>query len=157
MIQYSCSDSHNTTHELLIPTLQQLEKTVTDQTVALEASAATITQDLLCGLLQVILIQIGVRIDQHMQKQIIELLIMIFKQNNRVTENGLIAYQGLCVGTGSSINIKDFGRYIKAALEETDEDSSKIACGIVSDLASSLGQEFSQYLVDFVPCLHNIL
>ena len=82
---------------------------------------------------------------------------MVFKQNDRVTECGLIAYQGLCIGVAENINIKDFGSYLKAALEAQDQEAAKIACGIVSDLSSNLGEAFSQYLSDFVPLLLSIL
>jgi hypothetical protein len=81
----------------------------------------------------------------------------MFKQAQRVTENGLIAFQGLVVGTGESIDISSIGSYIKYALQSKDNECAKLACGIISDLSSSMGEKMSDYLDDFVPCLHDIL
>jgi hypothetical protein len=63
----------------------------------------------------------------------------------------------LVVGLGEKINITEIGSYIKYALESKDNDCSKLACGIVSDLSESMGLRMEEYLDDFVPCLHNIL
>ena len=85
------------------------------------------------------------------------LLIKLFEQAGRVTENGLIAFQGLCVGLGDKIDLAEIGRYLKVALKQTDDDCAKNACGIVSDLSNSIGSGLDMYLGDFVPCLHDIL
>lgn len=82
---------------------------------------------------------------------------MIFDKAQRVTENGLIAFQGMCISIGDKFDIQDIGKYIKAALEQPEEDSGKLACGIISDLSNAKGESFNPYLVWFVPCLHNIL
>lgn len=77
-----------------------------------------------------------------------------------MTENGLIAFQGFCVGVrglGKDIEIKEIARFIKFALQSEEQDCAKIACGIVSDMSSSMQAGLDEYLADFVPCLHNIL
>lgn len=74
-----------------------------------------------------------------------------------MTENGLIAYSGLCNGIGSRINIKDFGQYLVWALNGQDDECTRIACGLVSDLANALGEGMVVYLGDFVPALLKIL
>jgi len=81
----------------------------------------------------------------------------MFKQAEQVTENGLIAFNGLVVGVGDKIDITAIGSYIKYALESKDSDCVKLACGIVSDLSQSMEERMEEYLDDFVPCLHNIL
>lgn len=81
----------------------------------------------------------------------------MFKSASRVTENGLIAFQGLCVGLGEKTDISEIGKYIKAALESQEEEPAKIACGILSDLSNSFAENLNPYLDDFVPCLHSIL
>jgi len=73
-------------------------------------------QDLLCGLLQVILIKVGHLVTNELSNQIIALLIQMFQGAGRVTENGLIAFQGMCVGLGDKIDLSEIGRYLKAAL-----------------------------------------
>jgi len=114
-------------------------------------------QDMLFGLLQVILVKVGHMVDQTMGDKIVELIIMIFKSQKRVTENGLIAYSGLCVGLGDRVNVKDFGEYLLWALEGDDEESTRVACGIVSDIASGLKQGVEVYLSSFVPKLLIVL
>ena len=63
-----------------------------------------------------------------------------------MTENGLIAFSGLCNGLGSRINIKDFGIYLVYALKGDDDECVRLACGIVSDLATALKENIVQYL-----------
>lgn len=55
------------------------------------------------------------------------------------------------------VDIQSIGVYIKYALESKDNECAKLACGIISDLSSGLGDKMSDYLDDFVPCLHEIL
>ena len=81
----------------------------------------------------------------------------MFKQSEKVTENGLIAFQGLVVGLGAKIEIGDIGSYIKYALQSKDNECAKLACGIISDLSSTMEERMCEYLDDFVPCLHDIL
>ena len=74
-----------------------------------------------------------------------------------MTENGLIAFHGLVLGQGKNIDISQIGSYIKYALESQDDDCARLACGILSDLSSNMGERLVEYLQDFAPCLHNIL
>ena len=82
---------------------------------------------------------------------------MIFQNLKRVTENGLIAYSGLCTGLQDRVNVKDFGTYILWALDGEDEDCARVACGIISDIASALKENVDTYLTSFVPSLLNVL
>ncbi len=61
----------------------------------------------------------------------------MFQQRKRVTENGLIALSGLINGVGDKVNVNEFGKYIVFALTGKDDDCSKLACGLVSDLANA--------------------
>lgn len=49
------------------------------------------------------------------------------------------------------------GLYLKYALESQENDCTRIACGIISDLSGSLGDGMNAYLGDFVPQIHNVL
>ena len=57
-----------------------------------------------------------------------------------MTDNGLIAFQGLVAGLGNPefINMAEIGVYVKYALESKDSDCAGLACGIISDLSSVL-------------------
>jgi hypothetical protein len=55
------------------------------------------------------------------------------------------------------VNIRDFGQYIYWALEGEEEDCTRVACGIVSDIVSAFGNESEQYLSSLVPHLLNVL
>jgi hypothetical protein len=112
---------------------------------------------MISGLLQVILVKVGSTVDTQIGEKIVQLLIMIFQSLKKVTENGLIAYSGLCQGLQSRVNVKDFGQYILWALEGDDEECARVACGIISDIASALGVDVSQYLTSFVPPILNVL
>ena len=155
LVQNSCSDSNDVIYQLMIPTLQTLEQTL--DTAAMGLEKANHMQDLLCGLLQVILIKVGPMVEKPLAANIIQVIIRLFKQADKVTENGLIAFQGMVVGLGEAIDISEIGSYIKYALESKDTECASLACGIISDLSGSMAERMNEYLDDFVPCLHNIL
>jgi hypothetical protein len=84
----------------------------------------------------------------------------IFHQANSVTENGLIAFQGFCVGVpglGTDIDVKEIACFVKYALQSEELECARLACGIVSDMSGSMQSGLDEYLADFVPCLHDIL
>ena len=59
----------------------------------------------------------------------------------RVTENGLILLNGLINGVGGRIKVEIIGSYLVHSLSQQDDDEiSRLACGIVTDLASELEQ-----------------
>ena len=72
LVQRACSESHDIIFQLLVPMLQRLESTITSQ------GHSENLQDLLCGLLQVILHHVGYRIDDNMNKNITSLIIKLF-------------------------------------------------------------------------------
>ena len=88
---------------------------------------------------------------------IVKLLLMIFQALKKVTENGLLALSGLINGIGGRINVNEFGSYIVWALNGDDDECIRLACGLVSDLASALKEGITRYLTDFVPPLLKIL
>jgi hypothetical protein len=69
----------------------------------------------------------------------------------------LIAFSGLVNGVGDRIKIDEFGQYIVFALKGDDDECVRLACGLVSDLASALKINIVKYLLDFVPSLLQIL
>jgi hypothetical protein len=73
-----------------------------------------------------------------MAGNIVKLLIMIFQNLKRVTENGLIALSGLINGVGNRINVDEFGQYVVWALKGADDECVRLACGLVSDIACAL-------------------
>jgi len=103
--------------------------------------------------MQVILIKVGHIVEKPLADNMIQMIISLFKQAGKVTENGLIAFNGMVVGLGEKVDLSNIGHYIKYALESKENDCTKIACGIISDLS----ERMDQYLDDFVPCLHQIL
>lgn len=101
--------------------------------------------------------KVGHKVDATMASNIVKLIDMMFQHRKRVTENGLIALSGLINGVGDKVNITDFGKYVVFALQSKDDECSKLACGIVSDLSNAFRQNIAAYLLDFVPNLINIL
>jgi len=83
-------------------------------------------------------VKVGHKLDDETANKIVQLLITIFQNLKKVTENGLIAYSGLCNGIGSRVNVQDFGEYIVWALKGDDDECVRIACGLISDLANAL-------------------
>jgi hypothetical protein len=153
MVQNACSDSTDIIFDLLVPALQSLEQTTQQP----KNDASMQFQEHLCCLLQVCLYSTGHKIDLQYQTKINALIIALFTQEGRVTEPGMIAYQGLVAGVGEKVDITEMGRYIKHALEQSDDDCARLACGTIDDLATQMGPKLVQYLSDFVPCLLKIL
>lgn len=90
LVQNSCSDSNDVIYELMIPILQTLEQTLNLNVMSLEK--ANHMQDALCGLIQVILIKVGTMVEKPLAANIVQVIISLFKQAEKVTENGLIAF-----------------------------------------------------------------
>jgi hypothetical protein len=155
LTEFCCLDSCAVIYDKLVPLLQQIEATITGNVMS-DAKAKQF-QDFLAGLLQIMLVKIGSKLDQHTADSIVTLLIMIFDKQKKVTECGLIAYSGLCNGIGAKINVKDFGQYIVWALKGQDDECVRLACGLVSDIADALKEHTGTYMNDFVPPLINIL
>ena len=109
------------------------------------------------GLLQIMLVKVGSKLDDETANKILVLLKMIFDRMKRVTENGLIILNGLINGVGSRIKIDIIGSYIVHALKQDDDEITRQACGIVIDLANALEAGIEPYLADFVPNLLVIL
>ena len=62
------------------------------------------------------------------------------------------------MGLRERVPIKDFGNYIVNALDqEDDEDVTRVAIGIVIDLADGLRESLDQYLSSLIPHLLNVL
>ena len=56
------------------------------------------------------------------------------------------------------IQVNEIGQYIYTALEQQDdEDVTRLAVGIICDIANCLGEEVAQYLSSLVPHLLQIL
>ena len=68
---------------------------------------------------------------------------MIFNNQKKVTENGLIALSGLINGVGNRLDINEFGKYIVFALTGSDEECVRLGCGIVSDLANAFEDQIA--------------
>jgi hypothetical protein len=134
-----------------------LEKTLAEDIATYGEKRAKDIQDYLNGLLQIILVKVGHKIDEQTAGNIIKLLILIFQSLKKVTENGLIALSGLINGVGDKLEINEFGKYIVWALQGEDDECVRLACGLVSDLAGALREKIARYLNDFVPHLLKIL
>lgn len=64
----------------------------------------------------------------------------------------------MCLGLKERVPIREFGQYIYNALEQTDdEDATRLAIGLVVDIADGLREQVAQYLSSLVPLLLNIL
>lgn len=138
-----------------MPFLAMLEGTVNNPDVDSERNKDT--QDMIAYLLQVILVKVGHTVDTETSDKIVQLLVTMFQSLKKVTENGLIAYSGLCQGVKERVNVKDMGQYILYALESVDEGCARVACGVISDIAAAHQEKVELYLTSFVPQLLKIL
>lgn len=155
LVQYSCEDSTAIINEMLMYFLTMLEQSTQNQGIDTERNEDT--QNMIFCLLQVILVRVGSKVSTEIGEKIVQLIILIFQNIKKVSQNGLIAYGGLCQGLQDRVNVKDFGQYILWALKGDDEDCARVACGIVSDIATAFGENVQMYLTSFVPHLLQML
>lgn len=74
----------------MVEIIKSLEQTINSKTIPQEKAVQI--QNQICPLLQAIFIKIGPMIDVPLATNIINLIIEMFKEAERVTENGLTAY-----------------------------------------------------------------
>ena len=104
------------------------------------------------------MVRVGAGVDDATAEGMVGLLIKSFQQHQRVTEAGLVAYQGICNGLKERIPLRAFGQYIFNALEQTeDEDVTRVAIGLVTDIADGLREQVAEYLSSLVPHMLNVL
>lgn len=102
--------------------------------------------------------RVGRNVDTPTGEKIVQLIINQFQQHQCVTEQGLIAYQGCCMGLRERVPVREIGQYIFEALkQEEDEDVTRVAVGLVIDIADGLKEQIDQYLSSFIPSLLQIL
>jgi len=91
-------------------------------TIQMSVNEASTIQDSLCNLLQAILMKVGHKVEKPLADNMIQMIIDLFKQAEKVTDNGLIAFNGMIVGWGDKVELKEIGRYIKHALESQESE-----------------------------------
>ena len=151
LVQFSCEESTPIISEMLMYFLTMLEQSTQNQGIDTDRNEDT--QNMIFCLLQVILVRVGGSVSTEIGEKIVQLIILIFQNIKKVSQNGLIAYGGLCQGLQDRVNVKDFGQYILWALKGDDEDCARVACGIVSDIATAFSENVHIYLTSFVPPL----
>ncbi len=55
------------------------------------------------------MVRVGHNVETAKAEQIVALIIQSFQQHQRVTEAGLIAYQGVCIGLKERVPMGEFG------------------------------------------------
>jgi len=156
LCQASCLRSDQSLQRMLDMILQQLQMTIEAPN---QGNAKIMeVQFVLCGLVQVIMVRVGHNVETAVAERIVAMIVQSFQQHQRVTEAGLIAYQGVCIGLKERVPIREFGQYIYNALEQQDdEDVTRVAIGLVIDIADGLREQVAQYLSSLVPHMLNVL
>ena len=91
----------------------------------------------------------------------VELAVQNFQQFSKVTTGGLFILNGLIATVDNRIQpyVPNFIEYIVCAMkmENCDAMGTRVACGIISDLANSIGDGIIQWLPAIVAALQRIL
>ena len=115
LCQASCANSDPSLLQMLQTILMHLKVTI--ETPAQGSQKNLEVRSVLCGLIQVIMVRVGHNVDVPTAENIVALIIQSFQQHQKVTEAGLIAYQGVCLGLKERVPIREFGQYIYNALQ----------------------------------------
>ena len=116
--------------------------------------------DYCLGLVQIIVARTGDMIPDELASLVLETITFVFQTEQKITENGLIAFSGLCHGIGSRLNIQtfNFNNYLLWALQNFhDKDVVRLACMNISDISLALGKGVQIYLREFFPYISTIL
>lgn len=107
LCQASCLRSDLSLQRMLDMILQQLQMTIESPN---QGNAKIMeVQFVLCGLVQVIMVRVGHNVETAVAERIVAMIVQSFQQHQRVTEAGLIAYQGVCIGLKERVPIREFG------------------------------------------------
>lgn len=143
-------------YDKLIGILHLWEQSLNSQNVPLGKTKEY--QDSLGGVIQVMLVKVGSRVQNDLQVNIMTLLKNLFRVNGKVTENGLIALSGLANGLEERLDVTSIKEYIQAALlNSNDPEVSRLACGVVSDISNAKGEKMGEDLNYFLQPLNQIL
>lgn len=161
MVQFSGSQSNESTTLVLLPILQKLEVTVNEPGqpgvyIPVTPQISSL-QDAFASIVQTILMKIGPTVQPNMCQNIVAMVISIFKQHGSVTEAGLIILNGLASGCPHVLELGEIVQYLKHALDSKEGVSCRLSCGIISDLAYGKPETIANYLDDFVPSLMGLL
>ena len=104
LVQFSCVDTKPLVYQMMIHFVKTLEQTISNPFANQEKN--TEHQNMVLSLLQVIFVRVGDMIDDQTGEQIVGLLVQLFQKLKQVTEQGLMAYSGLCLGLGKRVNVK---------------------------------------------------
>ena len=91
----------------------------------------------------------------------IQLATNTFQQFSKVTQGGLFIIHGLIATVESRIApyVPTFMDYLLCSMrmENCDAAGTRIACGLISDLANSIGADIVQWLPQIMECLLHVL
>lgn len=90
LTQHCCLNSHPALFQMLLPICNMLEQTISNPVG--DSKRVKDQQDMLCGMIQVIMAKVGSEVDDITGEKIVKLLIMMFQSVQKVTESGLLAY-----------------------------------------------------------------
>jgi hypothetical protein len=93
-------------------------------------------------------------------KEILDAIILTFKERNTVYEEGLMAASsiGLAIGAAFDSLVNEFGSFLIYGLNSVSDTSlCKTAIHSTSDLIRSIGPNFSKYLDQIIPLILGIL
>jgi hypothetical protein len=96
LVQFSCVDTKPLVYQMMIHFVKTLEQTISNPVANQEKN--TEHQNMVLSLLQVIFVRVGDMIDDQTGQ--------LFQKLKQVTEQGLMAYSGLCLGLGKRVNVK---------------------------------------------------
>jgi hypothetical protein len=91
---------------------------------------------------------------------VLQVIIEVFNINSKVSENGLIAFSGLCNGLGQRLNLKafNFNSFLLWGLNNpSDKDVVRLSCMCISDISLALKGAVNEYMVDFFNNIKNII
>ena len=96
-------------------------------------------------------------IDDNMLAAFVQIAVGSFHRAQRVTSGGIFVLQGLIATVEHRIepHIHQFMEFLVCSLrmQESDEMSTRLSAGLISDISNSIGEGFCRYLPQVMPLL----
>ena len=160
MLEHASNTSLNYMMVILPTILDEIRKFYLPESQPFSDQRRKDLVDYCLGLVQIIVARTGPNISDELANKVLETITFVFQTQQKITENGLIAFSGLCHGIGSRLDIQtfNFNSYLIWALQNfADKDVVRLACMNISDIALALGSGVQVYLREFFPYISTIL
>eukprot|EP00347_Sterkiella_histriomuscorum_P015054 403358482 len=142
--------------------LDELNKTLTPETCSVNLLGERLEhfQNMLGSIIDQLIYKFKHNLNGDFVQNVLNLVISIFNQHQKVTSGGCVMIHGLMVGSEKNFLpfVNQVKQYIISGMLQTQDPwISTVSCGLISDFAANLELDFSQFAEEFMRPLFILL